>query len=138
MFCPPLRPGGPHDLGSGLGMAVVGAAALFNLNKAVGIELSARRHGTAKRILTQASSVLQGWVFFTRLTRGARLALADFQRTSDAYTWANDPTAHAGRSQYNARAVVTKATPPRHWSYTRVIQPVVATKGAATVNRAKV
>ena len=75
----------------------------------------------------------------TRLTRGARPALADFQRTSHAYTRANEPTAHAGRSQYNATAVgATKTTPPRRWSYTRVIQPVVATKGAATVNRAKV
>ena len=35
--------------------------------------------------------------------------MADFQRTSHAYTRANEPTAHAGRSQYNATAVGTPA-----------------------------
>ena len=84
-------------------------------------------------------SLLQRDTSLTRLTRGARPALADFQRTSHAYTRANEPTAHAGRSQYNATAVgATRRTPPRRWSYTRIIQPEVATNGAATVNRTKV
>ena len=40
----------------------------------------------------------------TRLTRGARPALAGLQRASHrAHTRANEPTAHAGSAQYNAQ-----------------------------------
>ena len=63
----------------------------------------------------------------TRLTRGARPALADFQRTSHAYTRANEPTVHAGVAVQCHSGRSDQRTPARRWSYTRIIQPGVAT-----------